>query len=182
MKIKKINVHLTEEQIEQRVRELGAEISKVYGDEPVCLICILKGSVFFTCELAKRITSPVEIEFMSVSSYGSGTSSSGVVRIVNDLGTSIEGKNVLVIEDIIDSGITLSWLVDELKRRGAASVEIFALLEKPARRKVDVDVKYKGYEIPDEFVVGFGLDYDERYRNLDSIAVLKPAVYQGGQA
>lgn len=117
MKIKKINVHLTEEQIEQRVRELGAEISKVYGDEPVCLICILKGSVFFTCELAKRITSPVEIEFMSVSSYGSGTSSSGVVRIVNDLGTSIEGKNVLVIEDIIDSGRTLSYLLENLKTR-----------------------------------------------------------------
>ena len=125
MKIKKINVHLTEEQIEQRVRELGAEISKVYGDEPVCLICILKGSVFFTCELAKRITSPVEIEFMSVSSYGSGTSSSGVVRIVNDLGTSIEGKNVLVIEDIIDSGRTLSYLLENLKTRNPKTLRRF---------------------------------------------------------
>ena len=131
MKIKKINVHLIEEQIEQRVRELGAEISKVYGDEPVCLICILKGSVFFTCELAKRITSPVEIEFMSVSSYGSGTSSSGVVRIVNDLGTSIEGKNVLVIEDIIDSGRTLSYLLENLKTRNPKTLRLCTLLDKP---------------------------------------------------
>ena len=136
MKIKKINVHLTEEQIEQRVRELGAEISKVYGDEPVCLICILKGSVFFTCELAKRITSPVEIEFMSVSSYGSGTSSSGVVRIVNDLGTSIEGKNVLVIEDIIDSGRTLSYLLENLKTRNPKTLRLCTLLDKPDRRVV----------------------------------------------
>ena len=153
MKIKKINVHLTEEQIEQRVRELGAEISKVYGDEPVCLICILKGSVFFTCELAKRITSPVEIEFMSVSSYGSGTSSSGVVRIVNDLGTSIEGKNVLVIEDIIDSGRTLSYLLENLKTRNPKTLRLCTLLDKPDRRVVDVNVDYVGFVIPDEFVV-----------------------------
>ena len=166
MKIKKINVHLTEEQIEQRVRELGAEISKVYGDEPVCLICILKGSVIFTCELAKRITSPVEIEFMSVSSYGSGTSSSGVVRIVNDLGTSIEGKNVLVIEDIIDSGRTLSYLLENLKTRNPKTLRLCTLLDKPDRRVVDVNVDYVGFVIPDEFVVGYGLDYDQKYRNL----------------
>ena len=173
MKIKKINVHLTEEQIEQRVRELGAEISKVYGDEPVCLIGILKGSVFFTCELAKRITSPVEIEFMSVSSYGSGTSSSGVVRIVNDLGTSIEGKNVLVIEDIIDSGRTLSYLLENLKTRNPKTLRLCTLLDKPDRRVVDVNVDYVGFVIPDEFVVGYGLDYDQKYRNLPYIGFVE---------
>ena len=173
MKIKKINVHLTEEQIEQRVRELGAEISKVYGDELVCLICILKGSVFFTCELAKRITSPVEIEFMSVSSYGSGTSSSGVVRIVNDLGTSIEGKNVLVIEDIIDSGRTLSYLLENLKTRNPKTLRLCTLLDKPDRRVVDVNVDYVGFVIPDEFVVGYGLDYDQKYRNLPYIGFVE---------
>ena len=173
MKIKKINVHLTEEQIEQRVRELGAEISKVYGDEPVCLICILKGSVFLTCELAKRITSPVEIEFMSVSSYGSGTSSSGVVRIVNDLGTSIEGKNVLVIEDIIDSGRTLSYLLENLKTRNPKTLRLCTLLDKPDRRVVDVNVDYVGFVIPDEFVVGYGLDYDQKYRNLPYIGFVE---------
>ena len=173
MKIKKINVHLTEEQIEQRVRELGAEISKVYGDEPVCPICILKGSVFFTCELAKRITSPVEIEFMSVSSYGSGTSSSGVVRIVNDLGTSIEGKNVLVIEDIIDSGRTLSYLLENLKTRNPKTLRLCTLLDKPDRRVVDVNVDYVGFVIPDEFVVGYGLDYDQKYRNLPYIGFVE---------
>ena len=173
MKIKKINVHLTEEQIEQRVRELGAEISKVYGDEAVCLICILKGSVFFTCELAKRITSPVEIEFMSVSSYGSGTSSSGVVRIVNDLGTSIEGKNVLVIEDIIDSGRTLSYLLENLKTRNPKTLRLCTLLDKPDRRVVDVNVDYVGFVIPDEFVVGYGLDYDQKYRNLPYIGFVE---------
>lgn len=173
MKIKKINVHLTEEQIEQRVRELGAEISKVYGDEQVCLICILKGSVFFTCELAKRITSPVEIEFMSVSSYGSGTSSSGVVRIVNDLGTSIEGKNVLVIEDIIDSGRTLSYLLENLKTRNPKTLRLCTLLDKPDRRVVDVNVDYVGFVIPDEFVVGYGLDYDQKYRNLPYIGFVE---------
>ena len=166
MKIKKINVHLTEEQIEQRVRELGAEISKVYGDEPVCLICILKGS-------AKRITSPVEIEFMSVSSYGSGTSSSGVVRIVNDLGTSIEGKNVLVIEDIIDSGRTLSYLLENLKTRNPKTLRLCTLLDKPDRRVVDVNVDYVGFVIPDEFVVGYGLDYDQKYRNLPYIGFVE---------
>ena len=125
---------------------------------------------------------PVQMDFMSLSSYGSGTESSGKITVRQDLSTDVRGRHVLIVEDIIDSGITLAWLVDELKRRGAASVEIFALLEKPARRKGNVDVKYKGREIPDEFVVGFGLDYDEYYRNLDSIAVLKPSVYEGGQA
>lgn len=169
MKIKKINVYLTEEQIDKRVAELGAQISADFSDELVCLICILKGSVFFTCELAKRITSPVEMEFMSVSSYGGGTSSTGVVRIVNDLGTSIEGKNVLVIEDIIDSGRTLSYLLENLKTRNPKSLKLCTLLDKPDRRVVDVAVDYVGFEIPDEFVVGYGLDYDQKYRNLPYI-------------
>lgn len=173
MKIKNISVYLTEEQVEKRIRELGSEISAVYGEEPVCLICILKGSAFFTCELAKRITSPVELEFMSVSSYGAGTSSSGVVRIVNDLGTSIEGKNVIVIEDIIDSGRTLNYLLENLKTRNPKSLRLCTLLDKPDRRVVRVDVDYVGFEIPDKFVVGYGLDYDQRYRNLPYIGFVE---------
>lgn len=173
MKIKQINVHLSEKKIEARIKELGAQISAEYGDEPICLICILKGSVFFTCELAKRITSPVEIEFMSVSSYGSGTSSSGVVKIVQDLSTSIEGKNVLVIEDIIDSGRTLSYLLQNLKTRNPKSLKLCTLLDKPERRVVQVAVDYVGFEIPDEFVVGYGLDYDQKYRNLPYIGFVE---------
>lgn len=159
--------------MEQRVKELGEEISAEYGEEPVCLICILKGSVFFTCELAKRITSPVELEFMSVSSYGSGITSTGVVRIVQDLGTSIEGKNVLVIEDIIDSGRTLNYLLENLKTRNPKSLKLCTLLDKPDRRVVDVPVDYVGFEIPDQFVVGYGLDYDQRYRNLPYIGFVE---------
>lgn len=173
MKVKNISVHLSEEQITERIKELGAEISAAYGDEPVCLICILKGSIFFTCELAKRITSPVEIEFMSVSSYGADTKSSGVVRIVNDLVTSIEGKNVLVIEDIIDSGRTLSYLLENLKIRNPKSLKLCTLLDKPERRVVNVDVDYVGFEIPDEFVVGYGLDYAQKYRNLPYIGIVE---------
>lgn len=173
MKIKNIQVYLTEEQIGNRIRELGAMISETYGEELVCLICILKGSVFFTCELAKRITSPVELEFMSVSSYGAGTTSSGVVRIVQDLGTSIEGKNVVVIEDIIDSGRTLSYLLENLKTRNPKSLRLCTLLDKPERRVVDVAVDYVGFEIPDEFVVGYGLDYDQKYRNLPYIGFVE---------
>ena len=166
MKIKNITVHITEEEIEKRVAEMGAQISKEYGDEPVFLICILKGSIFFTCELAKRITSPVEIDFMSVSSYGSGTTSSGVVKIGKDLDCSIEGKNVLVVEDIIDSGRTLSYLLENLKTRNPKSLKLCTLLDKPERRVCDVKVDYVGFVIPDEFVVGYGLDYDQQYRNL----------------
>lgn len=173
MKIKSINVHLTEQQIAERIAEMGAQISKEIGDEPVCLICILKGSVFFTCELAKRITSPVEIEFMSVSSYGSGTKSSGVVKINKDLDTSIEGKNVLVVEDIIDSGRTLSYLLENLRTRNPKTLRLCTLLDKPDRRVVKVDVDYVGFEIPDEFVVGYGLDYDQKYRNLPYIGYVE---------
>ena len=175
-------VLITEEEIQTRLGELAQEIWDHYGGEPFLLVGILKGAVLVMADLMRAIPGSVPMDWMAVSSYGSGTKSSGVVRILKDLDTDITGRHVLIVEDIIDSGITLAWLVDELKRRGAASVEIFALLEKPARRKVNVDVKYKGREIPDEFVVGFGLDYDEYYRNLDSIAVLKPSVYEGGQA
>lgn len=173
MKIKKINVHLTEEQIAERIAQMGAEISKEYGDEPVCLICILKGSVFFTCELAKRITSPVEMDFMSVSSYGAGTVSSGVVKIGKDLDNSIEGKNVLVVEDIIDSGRTLSYLLENLKTRNPKSLKLCTLLDKPERRVCEVHVDWVGFEIPDEFVVGYGLDYDQKYRNLPYIGYVE---------
>ena len=168
-KIKQINIHLTEEQVNQRIAEMGAEISKAYGDEPVYLICILKGSVFFTCELAKRITSPVEIDFMCVSSYGSGTKSSGVVKISKDLDVSIEGTNVLVVEDIIDSGRTLSYLLHNLSTRKPKSLKLCTLLDKPERRVCEVNVDYIGFQIPDKFVVGYGLDYDQLYRNLPYI-------------
>lgn len=173
MKIKAIHEYLSEERIAKRIAEMGAQISEAYGEEPVCLICILKGSVFFTVELAKRITSPVELEFMCVSSYGAGTSSSGVVKIVKDLDVSIEGKNVLLVEDIIDSGRTLSYLLENLKTRNPKSLRLCTLLDKPERRVVEVDVDYVGFEIPDEFVVGYGLDFDQRYRNLPYIGYVE---------
>lgn len=173
MKIKKINVHLTEQEIAERIAQMGAQISEEYGDEPVCLICILKGSIFFTCELAKRITSPVELEFMSVSSYGSDTKSSGVVKIMKDLDTSIEGKNVIVVEDIIDSGRTLSYLLENLQTRKPKTLRLCTLLDKPERRVTQVNVDYVGFVIPDEFVVGYGLDYDQKYRNLPYIGYVE---------
>lgn len=173
MKIKKINVHLSEEQLDKRIREMAAQISADYGDEPITLICILKGSIFFTCDLAKRITNPVELDFMKVSSYGSGTTSSGRVKIEQDLDESIEGKNVLVVEDIIDSGRTLSYLFDILEKRGPKSLKLCTLLDKPDRRVTDVKVDYVGFEIPDEFVVGYGLDYDQKYRDLPYIGYVE---------
>lgn len=173
MKIKNINVHLSEEQLDQRIREMAAQISADYGDEPITLICILKGSIFFTCDLAKRITNPVELDFMKVSSYGAGTTSSGRVKIDQDLDESIEGKNVLVVEDIIDSGRTLSYLLDILSRRGPKSLKLCTLLDKPDRRVVEVNVDYVGFEIPDEFVVGYGLDYDQKYRDLPYIGYVE---------
>ena len=172
-KVKAIHEYLSEEKIQSRIAEMGAEISKLYGDEPLCLICILKGSIFFTVELAKRITSPVELEFMCVSSYGDDSKSSGIVKITKDLDVSIEGKNVLVIEDIIDSGRTLSYLLQNLKTRNPKSLRLCTLLDKPDRRVVKVDVDYVGFEIPDEFVVGYGLDYAQKYRNLPYIACVE---------
>ncbi|MCH9276738.1 hypoxanthine phosphoribosyltransferase [Bifidobacterium amazonense] len=173
---------VSKERIDEKIREVAAQASEDYRGKNPLLIAVLKGAVNTIAAFSQAMSIPVQLDFMSLSSYGSGTTSSGTVTIRQDLSTDVRGRHILIVEDIIDSGRTLAWLVDELKRRGAASVEIFALLEKPSRREVDVDVKYHGYEIPDEFVVGFGLDYDERYRNLDSIAVLKPAVYQGVNA
>ena len=168
-----VRVMLTEEEVNAKIAELGAKISKDYEGESVHLICVLKGGVFFTCELAKRITVPVSLDFMSVSSYGSDTKSSGVVKIIKDLDNGIEGKNVLVVEDIIDSGRTLSYLLENLRNRKPKSLKLCTMLDKPDRRVVDVDVDYTGFEIPDEFVVGYGLDYDQKYRNLPYIGVVE---------
>ena len=162
----KVRELISEADVEAKIAELGAQISKDYEGESVFLLCILKGGVFFTTELAKRITVPVSLDFMSVSSYGAETESSGVVRIIKDLDTSIEGKNVLVVEDIIDTGRTLAYLLENLKHRNPKSLKLCALLDKPERRVSDVAVDYKGFEIPDEFVVGYGMDYDQKYRNL----------------
>ena len=169
----KIRVLIKEEDIEKRVREIADQINADYAGKTVTLICILKGSVFFTCELAKRLTIPVRLDFMSVSSYGSGTTSSGRVRIVKDLDESVEDKDIIVIEDIIDSGNTLSYLLNLLKSRGPRSIKLCTLLDKPDRRVVDVDVDYTCFEIPDEFVVGYGLDYDQKYRNLPYVGVVE---------
>ena len=167
-----IRVLIEEEKVDKRIEELGKKISEEYAGKEVHLICILKGSIFFTCELAKRITVPVSLDFMSVSSYGAGTESSGVVKLVKDLDEPLEGKNVIVIEDIIDSGRTLSYLLEILSARKPASLKLCTLLDKPDRRVMPVHVDYTGFEIPDEFVVGYGLDYDQRYRNLPYIGVL----------
>ena len=167
----KIRVLLTEKEVDERINEVAELINRDYEGKHVHLICILKGGVFFTCELAKRLTVPVSMDFMSVSSYGDGTESTGIVRIIKDLDDSIEGENVLIVEDIIDSGRTLSYLVENLKSRGAKSVRLCTLMSKPSRRVVEVPVDYIGYEIPDEFVVGYGLDYAQKYRNLPYIGV-----------
>ena len=170
----RIRVLLTEEEVDKRINEVAAKISEDYAGKQVHMICILKGGVFFTCELAKRMTVPVSLDFMSVSSYGGGTVSSGVVRIVKDLDESLEGKDVLIVEDIIDSGRTLSYLVEILKQRGPADTKICTLLDKPSRRvKKEVEVDYTCFSIPDEFVVGYGLDYDQKYRNLPYIGVVE---------
>ena len=169
----KIRVMFTEEEVNNKIKELGAQISADMNGEPVKIICILKGASFFACELAKRITVPVSLDFMSVSSYGDDTKSSGVVRIVKDLDQPLEGRDVLIVEDIIDSGRTLSYLVENLKSRGAKSVRLCTLMSKPSRRVVEVPVDYIGYEIPDEFVVGYGLDYAQKYRNLPYVGVVE---------
>ncbi len=169
----KIRVMLSEEDVDKRIKELGEQISKDYEGKNVHLICILKGGVFFMCELAKRITVPVSMDFMAVSSYGGGTASSGIVKIVKDLDEAIEGKDVIIVEDIIDSGRTLSHLIDLLGQRKPNSIRLCTLLDKPDRRVVDVKVEYVGYSIPDEFVVGYGLDYDQKYRNLPYIGVVE---------
>ncbi|MDF7663533.1 hypoxanthine phosphoribosyltransferase [Bifidobacterium sp. ESL0763] len=169
-------------QIENRIKQVAKQVSRDYAGKNVLLVSVLKGAVNTMAAFSQALSINAQMDFMSLSSYGAGTSSSGSITIRQDLSTDVKGRNVLIVEDIVDSGRTLDWLIRELKGRGAASVEAFALLEKPSRREINVSVKYTGFEVPDEFVVGFGLDYDERYRNLDSIAVLRPEVYQGGQA
>ena len=170
----KIRVLLTEEEVNARISEIASMINEDYAGRQVHLICILKGGVFFTCELAKRLTIPVSLDFMSVSSYGSGTKSSGVVKIIMDLDEPLEGKEVIIVEDIIDSGRTLAYLMEILKQRNPRSIEQCTLLDKPERRvKKQVQVKYTCFTIPDEFVVGYGLDYDQKYRNLPYIGVVE---------
>lgn len=169
----KITVLMSEETVDARIVELGKQISEDYAGKSVHLVGILKGSIFFMCELAKRITVPVTMDFMKVSSYGDGTESSGIVKIVKDLDETLEGKDVIVIEDIIDSGRTLSYLLDVLGHRKPNSLKLCTLLDKPERRVVDVDVDYVGFAIPDEFVVGYGLDYAQKYRNLPYIGVVE---------
>ena len=170
----KIRVLLSEEEVAKRIKERGDVISSDYEGRPLHLICILKGGVFFTCELAKRISLPLTLDFMSVSSYGAGTVSSGIVKIVKDLDEPIEGKDVLIVEDIIDSGNTLSYLIEVLKQRNPRSIELCTLLDKPERRvKKQVTVKYTCFTVPDQFIVGYGLDYDQKYRNLPYIGVIE---------
>ena len=168
----RLSVLLTEEAVDQRIKEMADQITKDYEGKEVHLICILKGSVFFMCELAKRIQVPVSMDFMSVSSYGADTKSSGIIKIVKDLDESITGKDILVVEDIIDSGRTLSYLLNMLKERKPNSMKLCTLLDKPDRRVIDVNVDYTGFAIPDKFVVGYGLDYAQKYRNLPYIGIV----------
>ena len=169
----KISVLIGEKEVDERIEEIGKQISKAYEGKCVHMICVLKGSVFFACELAKRITVPVTLDFMSVSSYGDDTKSSGVVKIIKDLDEPLEGKDVLIVEDIIDSGRTLSYLIEILKQRHPASLQLCTLLDKPERRVREVHVDYTCFNIPDEFVVGYGLDYAQKYRNLPYIGVVE---------
>jgi hypoxanthine phosphoribosyltransferase len=171
-------VLLTEEQIEARIAELARRIEADYAGESLLIVGVLKGAVMMMADLARELRIHVDMDWMAVSSYGSGTQSSGVVRILKDLDTDLEGRTVLIVEDIIDSGLTLSWLQSNLRSRGPRSVEICTLLRKPDAVKVPIDVRYVGFDIPNAFVVGYGLDYAEKYRNLRSIGVLAPHVYQ----
>jgi hypoxanthine phosphoribosyltransferase len=167
-------VLIEEDVVAARVAELGSEISNDYAGKDLLLVGVLKGAVFFMADLMRQLSIPCEVDFMAISSYGASTDSSGVVRILKDLDINIEGREVLVVEDIIDSGLTLSYLIRNLESRNPASLEICALLTKPERREIDVDVRYTGFEIPNEFVIGYGLDFGERYRNLPYVAVLDP--------
>lgn len=168
-----IKVLLTEEEVDRRIQELGDQISSDYAGKQVHLVCVLKGGSFFMCELAKRITIPVSLDFMSVSSYGKGTESSGAIKIIKDLDEPLKGKDVIVVEDIVDSGRTLSKLLELFKNRNPESLRLCTLLDKPERRVVDVKVDYTGFCVPDQFIVGYGLDYDQRYRNLPYIGVIE---------
>ena len=178
----KVDILISENEIHNRILEIADRINKDYEGEELTLICVLKGGVMFMCDLARRLNLSVRLDFMSVSSYGSETKSSGVVKIIKDLDDSIDGKNVLVVEDIIDSGNTLSYLIDILKKRGPKSIKLCTLLDKPSRReKKDVFVDYVCFEIEDRFVVGYGLDYDQRYRNLPYIGVMELSDYIGAR-
>ena len=171
-------VLLTEQMLADKVAELGAQITRDYADKEIFAIGILRGAVVFMADLIRAIERPVQIDFMAVSSYGMQADSSGIVRILKDLDSSITGKHVLIIEDIIDSGQTLSYLIKNLTERKPASIQLCTLMNKPERRKVDLPVKYVGFEIPNEFVVGYGLDYAEKYRNLPYLGILKRSVYE----
>lgn len=171
-------VLFSEEVLINRIKELAGDISKDYEGKELVVVGILKGSVIFAAELIKNISIPCEIDFMAVSSYGNSTETSGVVRILKDLDYSIEGKDILIVEDIVDTGVTLNYLLKYLKARKANTIEIVSLLNKSARRKIELDVKYIGFEVPDGFIVGYGIDYAEKYRNLPFIGILKPEVYE----
>lgn len=167
----------TEQQIQDKIRELGETLSRDYEGRTPLVICVLKGAFIFMADLVKRMSIPLELDFMAVSSYGQATKSSGVVKILKDLDIPVEGRDIIIVEDIIDSGLTLSYLIDVLERRNALSISVVALFDKPARRTVELDADYKGFVLPDSFVVGYGLDYAEKYRNLPYIGVLKPEIY-----
>ena len=169
---------LTEEQIQKRICEIAKDFKKIYGDEEMVLICILKGSVMFTADLSRMLGDNVRLEFMQVSSYGDGTTSSGNINIIKDLNTSIEGKHAIILEDIIDTGNTLKALKAELLNRNPKSLKLCAFLDKPSRRTADIDADYVGFEVEDNFLVGYGLDYSQKYRNLPYIAILKREVYE----
>ena len=173
------NIMISEENIAKRVKELGKQLTEEYKGRDLLIVGILKGCMLFLSDLVRAIDLPLTMDFMVVSSYGSATKSSGVVRIIKDLERDIEGKDVLVVEDIVDTGLTLSYLIENLKTRNPRSVKVCSLLDKPDRRKAQVDIEYVGFKIPDEFVVGYGLDYAETYRNLPFVCVLKPEVYSG---
>lgn len=174
-----LQVLYTEEQIQDKVRELGEQISRDYAGKTPLLVSVLKGSFVFMADLVRNIDIPCTIDFMAVSSYGSGTKTTGEVKIIKDLDQRLDGKDVIVVEDILDSGVTLSYLMEILKARGAKSLTLCTFLDKPERRKRSVQVQYSGYTVPDEFIVGYGLDYDEKYRNLPYLGILKPEVYGG---
>ena len=171
------SVLITKEEIDAKLAELAAKIDAEYAGKDLLIVGVLKGAVMVMADLSRELRIPVTMDWMAVSSYGSGTQSSGVVRILKDLDTDLSGKTVLIVEDIIDSGLTLSWLLSNLRSRGPESIEIFALLRKPEAARVEIDVKYVGFDIPNQFVVGYGLDFDERYRTLRGVGILAPAVY-----
>jgi len=173
------SVLISQEQLDQKVKELGEKISTDYAGKNLLMVSVLKGSVVFMADLMRAISVHCEIDFMSVSSYGRGTKTSGVVKIIKDLDISLEGRDLLIVEDILDSGLTLSYIKNILLDRSPSSIKICTLLDKPERRKSDIKADYIGFNVPDEFVVGYGLDYDEKYRNLPYIGVLKPLVYSG---